>query len=334
MTDTTHCRITHGLAWALACLTFPLIWVGGLVTTYGAGMAVPDWPNTFGYNLFLYPLESWLHVWDVFLEHSHRLIGATTGMVAIALAVALWRLEPRRWIRRLGWIALAAVSLQGLLGGIRVTENEVFLAKVHGCTAPLFFSLTVAIVAFTSRGWRLPAPADSPRGMAGFHRLSGLITLAVYIQIVLGAQLRHPAPEMDPWLFRLWVWLHVLVALALWAGIVALWLVARMRLADRPMLQRRARWLIGLFAVQLLLGLAAWVTHYNWPQWMADWLFDFHYIIVANGRLQATLTTAHVAVGSLLLVVSLSTYLWSRRLSGSLEPVAVAADEPQLQVAT
>ena len=64
------------------CATFPLIWVGGLVTTYDAGMAVPDWPNTYGYNLFLYPWQTWLSgPWDLFIEHGHRLLGALVGMI-------------------------------------------------------------------------------------------------------------------------------------------------------------------------------------------------------------------------------------------------------------
>lgn len=102
-----HPRTPHLLAWTLACAIFPLILMGGLVTTYRAGMAVPDWPNTFGYNLFLYPLESWLQVFDVLLEHSHRVIGAAVGLAAISLAIALW-VTDRRGMGR--WLAVAAVA--------------------------------------------------------------------------------------------------------------------------------------------------------------------------------------------------------------------------------
>lgn len=333
MNDPVYSRIPYRLAWILACLTFPLIWVGGLVTTYGAGMAVPDWPNTFGYNLFLYPLESWLHVWDVCLEHSHRLIGATTGMAAIALALALWRLEPRRWVRRLGWVALAAVCLQGLLGGLRVTENAIFLAKVHGCTAPVFFALAASLVAFTSPAWRREIlntkseilnkskilNSNARPNLVSIFRSAFLIALGIYLQIVLGAQLRHPTPDMAPELFRLWLWLHLILAGVLLAVIVVVWLMARKRYRDEAMLSRRVRWLLWLFPLQLLLGLAAWITHYNWPQWWADWFWEIEYTAVANGRLQAALTTAHVAVGSLLLVVALSLALWSWRLTAGAE---------------
>ena len=82
----------HRWAVALACATFPLVWVGGLVTTTDAGMAVPDWPNTYGYNLFLYPWQTWLAgPWDIFVEHGHRLLGATVGMMTIGLLAVLWR---------------------------------------------------------------------------------------------------------------------------------------------------------------------------------------------------------------------------------------------------
>ncbi len=126
------------------------------MTTYRAGMAVPDWPTTYGYNMFLYPLESWLKVWDVFLEHSHRLIAASVGTLTIALALALWLGDRRRWIRWLGLIAVVGVSLQGVLGGLRVIADEQLLAKVHGCTAPLFFALTASLVTFTSPAWISP----------------------------------------------------------------------------------------------------------------------------------------------------------------------------------
>ena len=116
-------RWPHRLAVALVCATFPLIWVGGLVTTTESGMAVPDYPTTFGHNMFLYPLDTWLGgPWQVFVEHGHRLLGALAGLVTIALCIALWRSDERRWVRWLGVAALAGVIVQGLLGGFRVIE--------------------------------------------------------------------------------------------------------------------------------------------------------------------------------------------------------------------
>src|SRR3954447_19905050 len=120
------------MAVLLCCATFPLIWVGGLVTTYKAGMAVPDWPTTYGYNLFLYPWTTWVYgPWDLFIEHGHRLLGATVGMMTIALVAAVWLADRRRWVRVLSLLALAAVIVQGGLGGLRVIEDQVLLAKIH-----------------------------------------------------------------------------------------------------------------------------------------------------------------------------------------------------------
>ena len=113
-------RWPHRLAVLLACTTFPLIWVGGLVTTYDAGMAVPDWPGTYGYNLFLYPWQTWLAgPWDLLIEHGHRLLGALAGLLTIAVVGAAYRWDQRRWLRYLAVIALAAIIAQGCLGGAR-----------------------------------------------------------------------------------------------------------------------------------------------------------------------------------------------------------------------
>jgi len=314
-TEVPRSRLPHRLAWVLACVTFPLICVGGSVTTYRAGMAVPDWPNTFGYNLFLYPLSSWLAVWDVFLEHGHRLIGATAGLVTIALVLALWRGDRRRGVCWLGALALAGVCSQGLLGGLRVTGNALFLAMVHGCTAPLVFVLITTLVALTSPAWRRPArPAVRP-GAQALGTIALVAASGIYLQIVLGAQLRHPGLGTAPGWFTLWVWLHVILAGILAVVVFGLLRLTARRLRDRPMLLRRSRWLLGLFVLQVVLGAAAWITHYNWPVWFSDLFGKIEYTVVTGGRLQAVLTTAHVAVGSLNLAAAVSLVLWSKRLA-------------------
>ena len=113
-------RWPHRLAVVLVCATFPLIWVGGLVTTYDAGMAVPDWPTTYGYNLFLYPWTTWVAgPWDLFIEHGHRLLGALAGMLTIALTVAVFLRDGRLWMRLVVVAALCLVIFQGVIGGQR-----------------------------------------------------------------------------------------------------------------------------------------------------------------------------------------------------------------------
>src|SRR5437762_12773990 len=131
----------HRLAVALALVTFPLIWVGGLVTTYDAGMAVPDWPGTYGYNLLLYPWTTWLAgPWDLFIEHGHRLLGATSGLMTIGFVIVVFAFDRRLSMRFLAIGALALVLGQGLLGGQRVLLGARQIALIHGCVGPLFFA--------------------------------------------------------------------------------------------------------------------------------------------------------------------------------------------------
>src|SRR4051794_41595724 len=108
----------HRFALLLAVSVLGLLCVGGLVTSHGVGMAVPDWPNTFGYNMFAFPVSKW--VGGVFYEHSHRLVASGVGFLTVILMVWLWIKESRRWLRWLGVAAFFAVVLQGVLGGLRV----------------------------------------------------------------------------------------------------------------------------------------------------------------------------------------------------------------------
>ena len=264
----TVSRWPHVLCWLLAGTTFPLIWAGGLVTTYDAGMAVPDWPGTYGYNLFLYPWQTWIAgPWDLFIEHGHRLLGALAGLLTIAVVYAVYRWDERRWLLRLTLIALAAVIGQGCLGGARVLLNARLLAMIHGCVAPAFFALTVALCEFTSRGWQRP-PTQADLGVSsGYCRVALFNSVAVYLQIALGAVLRHIPVGAEPWVFRLTVFLHLIGA-----GLVAtnigllIWPLMRGRLRGPAL-----RWpLIGLdllVVCQLLLGCATWIVNYGWPTW-------------------------------------------------------------------
>jgi heme a synthase len=316
----------HRLAWALVIVVFPLIWMGGTVTTCEAGMAVPDWPTTYSY--WFYPVKLWLAVWDVFLEHGHRLLAQLAGILAILLAAALWRLDDRRWMRWIGLALLVGVILQGVLGGLRVLVDDRVLARIHGCTAPLYFGLCAAAVAWTSRAWRQsPASAKNPslRDDRGFGppRLAWLVTLALYVEIVLGALLRRPATNAALAGAELWTWLKTLSAgqIATWfeacvwlkvinAGLIAVgvaWLVIG---ASRQRLARRAWLLATLLLVQLALAAVAWAANYGWPAWFTGTIWPVQYTVVAQGRLQVLCTTAHAAIGSLTLVASLSLSLW------------------------
>ena len=208
----------HRWAVALVCATFPLIWVGGLVTTYDAGMAVPDWPNTYGYNLFLYPWQTWVYgPWGLFIEHGHRLLGSAVGMLTIGFVVSSWWCQRGAVLRWLGFVALAAVIFQGALGGLRVIEDKVQLAKIHGCFGPAFFAFAVALAVVTSRRWQQGA-SESPANrtnLAKIERLAILTTFLAYCQLVLGSQLRHLPAGATPGDFRLALLFHLATAVAL-----------------------------------------------------------------------------------------------------------------------
>src|SRR4051795_2459790 len=196
----------HRYTKLVAVSTILLIAAGGMVTSTGSGLSVPDWPTTYGWSMFSFPFSKW--VGGIFYEHGHRLIASTVGFLTIILALWTWRGDPRAWgrrgglpppgawrvapragVRRLGFAALGAVVLQGLLGGITVL---LFLPPAvsigHAGLAQLFFCITLSLALVTSRGWReAPASPDDP----ALRRIATTTTAIVYAQILLGATMRH-----------------------------------------------------------------------------------------------------------------------------------------------
>jgi cytochrome c oxidase assembly protein subunit 15 len=173
-----------------ALATLVLVCFGGLVTSHEAGMAVPDWPNTFGHNLFFFPVSQW--VGGIFYEHTHRLVASGVGLLTTILAVWLWLKESRRWLRWLGIVAFLAVVLQGVLGGLRVVLFKDELGIVHATLGQLFFVLTCSIVLFASRWWPKARPLPTAgAGQQGPRRLFLLTTLLIVGQLMLGATMRH-----------------------------------------------------------------------------------------------------------------------------------------------
>ncbi len=296
----------HRLAVLLACATFPLIWVGGLVTTYDAGMAVPDWPGTYGYNLFLYPWQTWLFgPWDLFIEHGHRLLGALSGLLTIAVVVAVYRADDRRWVRWFSLGALAAVTGQGCLGGARVLLDERQLAMLHGCLGPAFFAVCMALCAVTARWWRDAGAGRSLESSPRLHQLILAFPVLAYIQLVLGALMRHVPESASPTYFVIIVWAHLIGAGAL---IAILSLVGLRTL--RGAAAHSAFWwpsviLIALVVIQLILGCATWVVNYLWPTFVVRTAITTTYTLIeAKGLLQSLVVTAHAANGTLILGIS------------------------------
>ncbi len=277
---------SHRLAWILAALAVLFAWVGGLVTTRGDSATMD---NT-------------------------RVIASVGVLLLIALAVAVWRRDGRRWMRWLAFGAIAAVVLLGGLGWLRVIFNEPQLAKLLGCIAPLLCAICAAMVTVTSRAWRTRGPAEVHPAARRTQRMVLIVTVGVYLLILSGAQLRHPSPDDAPGWFTFWLWLQVILSGVV--GVAALLLLIQVvgRLRDRRMLVRRAGLLAALFFVQILLGIGTWVTNYGVPGWFRDHVRAIDYTVVAGGPLQVWTTTTHVAVGSLVLMASLAVLLWSHRL--------------------
>jgi heme a synthase len=239
--------LAHRLARGTAVATAVLIVFGGLVTNTGAALAVPDWPSTFGHNLFLYPWSGMIG--GIFYEHSHRLLGATVGLLTLALCAALWRRGGR--LRILGVVAVVTVVAQGVLGGLRVVLLRDEIALLHGPLAQAFFALIATLVYLTSpAATATTAPVD-----AGLRRLAIVAAVATYAQIVLGALLTHAG----------WLWLHVAGAVAVFAVVPIL--TARARRTGDAVAAPLSRVLLALLGLQAALGIGAYLGRFS-PIWI------------------------------------------------------------------
>lgn len=323
--------------WTLALLglLWPLVWVGSLVTTTDAGMSVPDWPNTYGDNLLLYPVSTWLSgPFDLFIEHGHRLLGMLVGVVAIAVVVVAFYSERRRWVQALAVAGLVLVIVQGVLGGMRVVLSDRVLAMVHGCTAPIVFAAFTVLAVATGRWWwtgrqkpvklvrrRASKPAEAagggdesgsgdaaavvstdPRGATrGVTVTAFALILMAYVQLVLGAQLRHVSMAAPPQQFTHTVAAHVLLAFVIWAVCVVFWV--RIRKCGEMTLSQPAMLLLGLVSIQILLGLSTWVVNYGFPMFQ-NFGYTARYLVHAKSFWGSFIVCGHVATGSLILAMA------------------------------
>lgn len=288
-----------------AAFTLPLLFLGGSVTTYRVGLAVPDWPQTFGINMFLY--DFWNAPFGVRVEHTHRLYGAAVGLATIGLMLWLLAFDSRRWMKVLGIAALVTVVVQGVLGGTRVTQVSTFLAAVHGCTGQAFFGLMVALCVLTGRDWLGPSePAEDTRRL---RRATTVMLALIYGQIVLGAWLRHYG-TVDALV------LHGLAAVAILGH--ALFLAARVERNKHEVraLVPSARFLVLAAILQVALGLISLI-----------YLLPFDGIPREVGFYQAVVRTGHQTNGALLLSAGVVLALRAIR---HLRPVASVPAEGSL----
>jgi cytochrome c oxidase assembly protein subunit 15 len=286
-------KLAHSLAVLTAAVTGVLIVFGGLVTNTGAALAVPDWPSTFGHNMFLFPWSQM--VGGVFYEHSHRLLGALVGALTVALALALWPRGGR--LRALGLVAVVAVVVQGVIGGLRVILQTDVLAMVHGPLAQAFFALVVALALVTSARMRRPPVTVD----AGTRALTLTAALLVYAQIVFGALLTH-AGRLD---------LHLAGAGAVLVLVPIV--TARLRRTGDAVAAPAARVLLALVGVQLLLGVGAYLARFS-----AVW-------IPGGQATMLLLPVTHRLVGGLILAAAV--VLAVRVLAGS-RPIPAALPTP------
>ena len=182
----TYSSVLHRIALLTAIATFPLIFMGGLVTSHQAGMSVPDWPNSYGYNMFLFPPHLWIG--GILYEHTHRLMATVVGFLSIILTLVAWKTEPRPWAKWLAASVLFTVILQGVLGGLRVVLVKLDLAIVHACLAQAFFCLAALTAIVTSKWWQ---KTSGPTVRPGTIRLAVICVLMIYLQLILGATMRH-----------------------------------------------------------------------------------------------------------------------------------------------
>jgi len=310
-------------AWLTCVATLLLICSGGMVTSKGVGLAVPDWPTTFGYNMFLFPVSKW--VGGILFEHTHRLMGSLVGFLTIILAVWLWLSEDRQWVRNLGVIALGGVILQGILGGLRVTMMKDEIGIFHACIAQAFLGLVVVIALVTTNFWRTLANEQFDfRKVVSIKTLAMAITIAIYVQLGLGATMRHQHRDLamldfptanGAWIpdtsatalakinawrdarglsnvtaFEIWLQMaHRFFAFIIAIAVVAFCLRVRRDARDFVALNRLSVFWVVMVACQIALG--AWVI---WSNKAAD------------------IATAHVALGAVMLSfgVSISAICW------------------------
>jgi heme a synthase len=297
-------RWLHRFTILSTCATFLLILAGALVTSHGAGLAAPDWPLSYGQ---VFPRM----VGNLFYEHGHRMIATTVGLLTIALNVWLWKSEPRRWVRRLGLAALAAVIAQGLLGGLTVLLLlPLPVSAAHACLAQLFFCLMVSLSVFTAPGWTQPRAQVEDDGHPPLRYLCGAAFAVVFIQLVIGATLRHSA-SWDEQLPTGLVIAHVIGAFLVTLAVGGTAGAVLSRYRDKPYLMRPAGLMGLLLLVQLCLGLSTYIARRASPSYPQPL------------KLMVGITVAHVAGGALLLATAIVLTLRAFRILKSSQPSAV-----------
>ncbi len=302
---------------ANAIATFLLIGLGGLVTSHEAGMSVPDWPTTYGYNMFVFPVDKWIG--GIFYEHSHRLLASVVGLLTTILAVWLWLKDSRKWLQWLGIAAFLLVIVQGILGGLRVRWQLDWLGVPHGAVAQTFLVLTAAIAWFMSRWWQNSESEKHVSAPRGLRKHILYVTILIFIQLLIAATMRHQHAGLAITDFptaygKIWPattpeaiahynatrppgtignpitafqvnlqMIHRLVAYAIFLGVIAAAFLAKKKLGKADGLTKIAWFWLALLTLQI--GLGAWTI---WSNKAAD-VTTLHVMVGASALLTGAL---------------------------------------------
>ncbi len=269
----------HRYAIILAVCTLLLVVAGASVTSNDAGLSVPDWPLSYG--RVMPPMTG-----GIFYEHGHRMIATTVGFLTIILAVWLWRVEQRAWMKWLGMAALAAVIVQGVLGGLTVLfllPRPVSIA--HACLAQLFFSTTVSMAVFTSPSWKRGPQMVDDAGTPSLRTLAPAVPIVVLCQLALGAAYRHKVVELIP---------HVVGALVVTGVVLITAMFVLTQFGSHSILKKSAQMLAVVTFVQVFLGIAAYMSRITYVE------------TAQPDPVMVLFTVLHVAVGALTMAASVA----------------------------
>lgn len=292
----TYDRALHRTAVLTAVFSMLPISVGALVTSTRAGMAFLDWPTSDGHNMFLYP---WLmSAGDKFVEHGHRLAGILIGIAAIALVAVLWKRETRAWVTWVGVAGLLGVIAQGLLGGLRVIENNHTIAMLHGTFASLVFCNFGAVALFTSRRWIEAAQSKCDQKVNHLKPLALIVPLVVLVQYLLGGMIRH-----------LGIGLHEHLGMAFVVLGLAIYAYVQTRRSSTPWIITSGNWLVLAVIMQFALGLSTWVMKFGFA--------TIGYVAIADSWQQVFIRTTHTVFGMLVMLAAVLHTLRVFRIAGS-----------------
>ncbi|MCS7238134.1 MAG: COX15/CtaA family protein [Thermoguttaceae bacterium] len=309
---TSSWELEDKIGYLLWVLTWTAAFLGTLIASLGAGLAIPDWPTNFAYPPFLLPPGRWLPFvsnspWEIALAYLHRLAGWSAIVLAVGFAIARWRTLPTWQGRCFLLLMPTMLVVQASLGGLRVLTQSAGSAQLLAGTAPLVLAAVWAGV-FLSRSIKLVPPSWAIGCPSRFRVAPVIFALWIYLQTVFGTQVRHASPAGSPFWFNFWAWVHLLSGLGL--GVVAIWLGGLLspRSANRKddAYTCRLRVLGSIVLLQMAMGAATWLSRFGVPWWFIDWFANWQLALQGVARFPIILTTLHAFLGLVGVVLAFS----------------------------